>query len=234
MRALLPLLLLSCDAEDLGVRLPQGGTDAVDAAEIRQVLWTLTDPRLGGRAPGSSGARRSAEAIAERLEAAHLRPGFAEGYRKDLGMDRGEMVCGVAPGDGGGAQVVLALDPGVGSLSAVPIAGLTALASAFDGPELAAPHVFCVLPEAGGLDGYAQHPPHPLSRTAGVAILGSLTGTQLQRAPGPEIVGLRTEILHTGPLSKDLGQDMSTVDVAQVATQVRAVYLQLGAAGPEG
>jgi len=230
MRTALLLLLLSCDAEDVGVRLPQGGTDAVQAADLRRDLWTFTDPRIGGRAPGSSGARRVAQAVEKRFEQAHLTPAFGTAYHRDLGENKGSMVCGLKAGGGGGGGgvAVVALDPGIGALSAVPIAGLTGLAKAFDGPEApASTHIFCLLPESGGLDGYVSSPPHPLSSTSSMVILGSLTGQDFQSVPGPEIAGIRSEVWHTGPLSSVLGDDMGRVDFEALATQVRAVYLRL-------
>ena len=222
------MLLLACDPEDVGVRLPQGGVDAVVPLEIRNDLWSFTDPRLGGRAPGSSGAKRVARALAERFQVAHLEPGFGESYQHDLGPRRGTMVCGRRPGGGAGAIAVVALDPGVGVLSAVPIAALTGLAKASDGQEtLSRTYVFCLLPEAGGLDGYLAHPPHPLSTTVRMVILGSLSGESLRTAPGPDLSGLPSEIWHTGPLAATLGDDMGRLDFESIATQVRAVYLRL-------
>ncbi len=222
---LLPLLLLGCDAQTLGVSLPQGGEDAIHASFLRRSMWTLTDPRIGGRPPGSSGAQRVAMEVAKGFEKAHLAPGFGESYRHDLGAEQGEMVCGVRPGGGAGAIAVLALDPGIGALSAVPIVGLLGLVKAFDGPEERdQTYVFCVLPEAGGLDGYVADAPHPVSHTARLYILGSLTGTELQETPGATVAGIQSTVLHTGPLSRDLGDEMGKVDFEGLTSQVRAAY----------
>jgi hypothetical protein len=228
MRFILPLLLLACDPEDVGVHLPQGGAEAVLPEDLRRDLWTFTDPRIGGRAPGTSGARRVALAIEKGFSQAHLEPAFSDAYRHDLGEGRGEMVCGTRGGGGGGAVVVVALDPGIGVLSAVPISGLMGVVRAFDAPKpLARPHIFCLLPESGGLDGYLSHPPHPPSTTSKVIILGSLTGQELQASPGPELAGIRSEIWHTGPLDSSLGDDMGRLDYEALAARVRAVYLRL-------
>jgi len=228
MRLLLPLLLLACDAAELGVQLPQGGTDAIQVDDLQRDLWTLTDPRLGGRAPGSSGARRVAQAVGKRFRHAHLTPAFGDSYRYDLGVDRGEMVCGIRPGSSEGALAIVALDPGIGTLSAVPVAGLLGLAQAFDGTaNRSRPVIMCLLPESGGLNGYAQHPPHPLVDTSRFVILGSLTGGNLRTDAGPEIVGLRSQIMHTGPIAADLGDDMGKVDFGRLSAQVRTAYLTL-------
>jgi hypothetical protein len=233
MRFILPLLILACDPEDVGVRLPQGGADAVQATDLRRDLWTFTDPRIGGRAPGSSGARRVAAAVEKRFVQAHLSPAFGEIFRHDLGSNRGEMICGLRSGGGGGAVAVVALDPGIGVLSAVPIAGLMGVVKASDGPdERTHSTIFCLLPESGGLDGYVAHPPHPLDATSKVVILGSLTGEALQVAPGPGISGIQSEVWHTGPIAPALGDDMGRVDFEALATQVRGVHLRLSETKP--
>lgn len=228
MRCLALLLMLACDPADVGVVLPQGGPDAVTADDLRRDLWTYTDPRIGGRAPGSSGARRVAQAVAQQFQRAHLRPAFGDGYQKDLGAEHGELVCGVRPGGGAGAVAVVALDPGVGVMSAVPIAGLVALTRAFDGVDsLDRTFIFCLLPESGGLDGYVAHPPHPLSTTSQLVILGSLTGQVHQRSAGPSLAGISSEIWHTGPLAPELADDMGRLDYEAVVTQVRTVFSKL-------
>ncbi len=231
MRFFFLMFLFACDVEDVGVQLPQGGVDAVTASDLRHNLWSLTDPRLGGRVPGSSGAKRVGQHIRRQMQKSHLEPGFGEVFLRDLGPERGEIACGVRPGGGSGAQVVVALDPGVGTLSAVPIAGLLSLAQAFDGPDKEKQSfVFCVLPESGGLKSYVAEPPHPLDQTAAFTIIGSLTGDALQAAPGPEIAAIRSTVLHTGPIASKLGDDMGAMDFDALATQVRAVYLRLGEA----
>ncbi len=222
---LLTLSLLACDAATVGVRLPQGGPDAVQPDELHRLLWTLTDPRLGGRVPGSSGASRVAAEVAKRFQKLHLEPAFGESFRHDLGPARGELVCGIRPGGGQGAVTVAALDPGIGILSAVPIAGLIGLVKAFDGPEERdRAYAFCLLPEAGGLEGYLTWPPTPVDQTARFYILGSLTGPELQASPGPDLAGIHTKILHTGPLASSMGDDMGKVDFEALAVQVKTAY----------
>jgi len=228
MRLILPLLMFACDPEDVGVRLPQGGAEAVQSTDLRRDLWTFTDPRIGGRAPGSSGARRVAAAVEKRFVQAHLSPAFGEVFRYDLGPSRGEMVCGIRSGGGRGAVAVVALDPGIGVLSAVPIAGLLGVVKASEGPDQRAHStIFCLLPESGGLDGYVAHPPHPLDGTSKVVILGSLTGEALRVAPGPGISGIQSEVWHTGPIASGLGDEMGRLDFEALATQVRGVHLRL-------
>ena len=97
-----------CDADTLGIHVPRGGRAMLEPTVFKRDLWRVTDPRIGGRVPGSSGARRVAQYIAERLEFYGLKPVFGGEYRRDLGRNVGEMVCGVRRGSGEDAVVVAA------------------------------------------------------------------------------------------------------------------------------
>jgi hypothetical protein len=224
---LMPVLfsLLACEAEQFGVHLPTGGADAITAADLRWDLWRITDPRLGGRAPGSSGSRRVAKRIASRLIEAGFSPGWAGAFRRSAEPDTGELVCGVKRGRTDEAILVAALDPGIGTISAVPIAGLIALSAAFEGPSIPTHSmVFCVLPEAGGLAAYARNPVLELSDTRAYFVLGSLTGGTLLVEDGPLVFGLSPILLHTGPLAARLKDDMDRVRFGAVTARTRVAY----------
>jgi hypothetical protein len=228
--ALLPLTLAACLAEDIGVALPAGGEAAIQSADLQWDLWRITDPRLGGRVPGSSGARRVAKRIADRMAEASFGPGFATGYRWSQSPDTSDLVCGRKEGASAEAIVVTALDPGFGTLSAVPIAGLLALARAFDTPTLPVhTMVFCVMPEAGGIESYAKNPAAPLESTRAFFIIGSLTGQRIEVESGATVAGIAPVLLHSGPLASRLGDDMGRVRFGGLERRTRVAYSAVSA-----
>ena len=222
---LLVLLGVACDAEMLGVRIPSGGANTIDPMTIKRDLWKMTDPRIGGRAPGSSGSRRVSQYIATRFKRNGLEPAFDDQYRFDLGKLTGEMVCGVRKGAWDQAILVAALDPGIGTLSAVPVAGLINLSAAFDTRE-APMHsmVFCVLPEAGGFTGFPSRSPVPVGQLLDAFLMGTLTGTDLDSSAGPKIGPIRSHLLHSGPLSPEQSDDIGQLDYDTIRARVADIY----------
>jgi len=224
------LLWTGCQAEKLGVFVPRGGGDALQPWTIKRDLWRMTDPRIGGRAPGSSGSRRVAAYIADRFDANGLQPAFDGSYRRDLGRNVGEMICGVRQGSGEQAVVVVAMDPGIGILSAIPVAGLISLASTFDAPEAPMHSVyFCVLPAAGGLTGFATRGPVTYQRVLESFTIGTLTGDRLMQESGPTLGPVRTVLLHSGPLSKDMSEDIGQLDYDLVVGRLAEIYSRVSA-----
>jgi len=217
--------MLSCNAEDVGVRVPRGGPEMVDSATIKHDLWRITDPRIGGRVPGSSGARRVSQFIAERFESNGLAPAFDDGFRHDLGNAAGEMVCGMRKGAWDQAVLVVALDPGIGTLSAIPVAGLISLSAAFVAPEAPMHSIyFCVLPEAGGFSGFPTRSPVPSGQLLDAFLIGTLTGKTLATSPGPLIGPIRSQLLQSGPLAEDLPNDIGQLNYGKIRARVVDVY----------
>lgn len=222
------LFCLGCDAASLGVDLPQGGTDSIQPANIKRDLWKLTDPRLGGRVPGSSGARLVAKQIAKRFEYSGLAPAFDGRFRRELGTNVGEMICGVHMGSGDQAVLMLALDPGIGTLSAIPMAAMINVAHAFDTVEAPMHSMyFCVVPESGGLTGFTRTSPVALGQVVEIFIIGTLTGETMVAQTGPVLGPLRTTLLHTGPLDWNVSDDIGQLDYARISEQLDAVYLRV-------
>jgi hypothetical protein len=229
MRIWLPLLFcFGCEAASLGVNLPRGGTDSIRPENIKRDLWKLTDPRLGGRVPGSSGARLVAKQIAKRFEFSGLGPVFDGKFRQELGVDVGEMICGVHKGSGDQAVLMLALDPGIGTLSAIPMAAMINVAHAFETIEAPMHSMyFCVVPEAGGLTGFTNTTPVPLGQVVEIFIIGTLTGDTLVAQTGAVLGPLRTTLLHTGPLDWNVSDDIGQLNYAGISEQLDAVYLRV-------
>ena len=225
-----PLLLLvassmGCDAQRLGVHVPRGGPAMLHPGVFKRDLWRMTDPRIGGRVPGSSGARRVAQFIAERFESHDFKPVFEGKYRQDLGKNVGEMVCGVRRGSGEDAVVVAALDPGIGTLSAIPIAGMLSLAGSLDAQDAPMHSIYlCVLPEAGGLSRVTTRGPVDYQRVLETFILGTLTGPKLMEEPGPALGPVQSILLHTGPLAVDMPDDIGQLDYPKLIDSVGDVY----------
>jgi hypothetical protein len=218
----------ACDAEMLGVRVSKGGAATIDSKTIKRDLWKMTDPRIGGRAPGSSGARRVSQYIADRFESTGLEPAFDGKFRFDMGKLTGEMVCGVRKGAWDQAILLAALDPGIGTLSAVPVAGLLNLASAFHTRE--APMysmVFCVLPEAGGFTGFPSRSPIEVGQLLDAFLMGTLTGASLDSTPGPLIGPIQSQLLHSGPLSPVLSDDIGQLEYDTIRARVADIYLRV-------
>jgi hypothetical protein len=163
--------------------------------------------------------------IADRFKDNGLEPAFDGKYRFDLGKLTGEMVCGVRKGAWDQAILVAALDPGIGTLSAVPVAGLINLSSAFHAPE-APMHsmVFCVLPEAGGFTGFPSRSPVPVGQLLDAFLMGTLTGSTLDSRPGPLIGPIQSHLLHTGPLSSGLSDDIGQLDYDIIQARVADIY----------
>ncbi len=229
--ALALLALPGCAADQVGVVLPRGGVQAIESADLRWDLWRITDPRLGGRAPGSSGARRIAKRISSRLAEAGFGPGWLNGHQRQQTTGEVGPICGQKEGVTDEVIVVAALDPGIGTLSAVPIAGLLGLSRAFDAPSPSThTMVFCVLPEAGGIANYARDPVAPLSATRAFFVVGSLTGKKLLVEEGVQVAGFEPILLHTGPISARIGDDMGRVRFSAVEARTRVAYLALSAA----
>jgi len=219
---------LACDAEKLGVQVPRGGTETIDAVTLKRDLWKMTDPRIGGRVPGSSGARRVSQYIADRFKSNGLEPAFDGRYRFDLGKNTGEMVCGIRRGAWDQAILLAALDPGIGTLSAVPVSGLINLSAAFDTRE-APMHsmVFCVLPEAGGFTGFPSRSPVPVGQLLDAFLIGTLTGGELDTTPGPLIGPIQSKLLHSGPLSPELSDDIGQLQYETIRARVADIYLRV-------
>ena len=230
MRWLLACVLCGCQAETLGVSVPRGGVDAIETAKLKHDLWKMTDPRLGGRAPASSGARRVAKYISERFASNGLQPVFDDGYRFDMGDQAGEMVCGVRKGAWDQAVLVAALDPGIGTLSAIPVSGLINLAETFLAPEAPMHSMyFCVLPEAGGFTGFPTRSPIPAGQLLDAFLIGTLTGETLSSSSGPLIGPIQSTLLHSGPLSSDMRNDIGQLDYQVIRDRVADIYLRISA-----
>ena len=227
-RYLLVAALVGCQAEKLGVSVPRGGAEVLDSALIKHDLWKMTDPRMGGRAPGSSGARRVAQYIAERFERNGLQPVFGDGYRLDLGGSSGEMICGVRKGAWDQAILVAALDPGIGTLSAIPVAGLIGLTETFVAPDAPMHSMyFCVLPEAGGFTGFPTRSPIPSGQLLDAFLIGTLTGDVLSSSSGPLIGPVQSKLLHSGPLSQDIPNDIGQLNYKAIRERVSDVYARV-------
>jgi hypothetical protein len=219
------LVLIGCDAERLGVAVPRGGPEMIEPSQIKRDLWKMTDPRIGGRVPGSSGSRVVARYLAERMEAAGLAPGFGDTYRKDLGSRVGEMICGVHRGSGDQAVLVATLDPGIGTLSALPAAGLLSLAGTFEMPQAPMHSLyFCSIPEAGGLTGFPGRSPVPVSAMLDVFMVGTLTGPQLLDEAGPKVGHVQSRLLHSGPLSEHTSDQLGELDYRTIGDRVADIY----------
>ena len=219
------LLALACDAESLGVEVPRGGPDAMEPATIKRDLWRMTDPRIGGRVPGSSGARRVSQYVAERFQRIGLQPAFKNGYRHDLGSMTGEMVCGVRRGAWDQAILISALDPGIGTLSAIPVAGLISLSSGFVSPDAPMHSLyFCVLPEAGGFAGFPARSPIPSGQLLDAFLIGTLTGDALDESSGPVIGPIQSHLLHSGPLPSDVSQDLGQLNYQKIRARLADIH----------
>ena len=230
MRFLLVAGLMGCQADKVGVAVPRGGTAVLETAVIKHDLWKMTDPRIGGRAPGSSGAHRVAQYIAERFQRNGLEPVFDAGYRQDLGGSAGEMICGVRKGAWDQAILVAALDPGIGTLSAVPVAGLISLTETFVSPEAPMHSLyFCVLPEAGGFAGFPKRSPIPSGQLLDVFLIGTLTGDSLSSSSGPLIGPVQSKLLHSGPLPQDMPSDIGQLNYSIIRDRVSDIYLRVSA-----
>ena len=222
--------LVGCDAETLGIHVPRGGRAMLHPSVFKRDLWRMTDPRIGGRVPGSSGARRVASYIADRFESHDLKPVFDGTYRRDLGKNVGEMVCGARQGSGEDAIVVAALDPGIGTLSAIPIAGVLSLVATFDAPEAPMHSIyFCVVPEAGGLTRLATRGPVDYQRGLETFIIGTLSGSSLTEEAGPALGPVQSILLHTGPLAIDMSDDIGQLDYRKLTSAVGEVYSRVSA-----
>ena len=217
--------LVGCEADRLGVSVPQGGADAIKAEQIKRDLWKMTDPRIGGRIPGTSGARLVARYRAERMEAGGLEPGFGDSYRRDLGKQVGEMVCGVRRGSGDQAILIITLDPGIGTLSVVPSAGLLSLIGTVQRPQAPMHSLyFCSIPEAGALTGFTGRSPVPISSVLEVFLLGTLTGDRLLDEPGPKVGHVQSRLLHSGPLGEGVSDRIGELDYATIRERVADAY----------
>ena len=217
--------LFGCDADRLGVSVSQGGPGAIKAEQIKRDLWKMTDPRIGGRIPGTSGARLVARYRAERMEAGGLEPAFGDSYRRDLGKQVGEMVCGVRRGSGDQAVLIITLDPGIGTLSVVPSAGLLSLVEAVQRPQAPMHSLyFCSIPEAGALTGFTGRSPVPISSVLEVFLLGTLTGDQLQDEPGPKVGHVQSRLLHSGPLGEGVSDRIGELDYTTIRERIADVY----------
>ena len=224
------MLAQGCDAESLGVRVPRGGREVLQAAVLKRDLWKMTDPRIGGRVPGSSGARRVAQYIAARFEAASLKPVFDSSYRRDLGPNIGEMVCGVHLGSGDQSVVVAALDPGIGTVSAIPVAGVLSVAATFDAPTAPMHSLyFCVLPEAGGLTGFTTRGPVPYQTVLESFTIGTLTGSALVSDLGPTLGPVQSQLLHSGPLDGAMTDDLGQLDYETILARLGDIYSRIAA-----
>jgi len=213
---MMPLLLwltfMACDAERLDVHVPRGGPSAIDPASIKRDMWKMTDPRLAGRVPGSSGSHRVAAYLEHGMSSAGLSPAFGSEYRRDLGENVGEMVCGVRRGSGDQSVMIAALDPGIGTMSVVPMAGLLSLAATFEAPQAPMHSLFfCSIPEASGLTGLPNRSPVSMQSVLEVFIIGTLTGPTLVEDRGPPVGHVQSRMLHSGPLAAHM-----TVEVGQL------------------
>ncbi len=227
---LVGVVVAGCKAEKLGVFVPRGGGDALQPWTVKRDLWRMTDPRIGGRAPGSSGSRRVAQYIADRFESNGLKPVFDGSFRQDLGNNVGEMICGVRQGSGEQAVVVVAMDPGIGILSAIPVAGIISLTATFDAPEAPMHSIyFCVLPAAGGLTGFATKGPVAYQRVLESFTIGTLTGSRIMTESGPTLGPVRTVLLHSGPLPTKMSEDIGQLDYGLVIGRLADVYSRVSA-----
>ena len=216
---------LGCDAERLGVEIPRGGPEVLSGSDIKRDVWRMTDPRIGGRVPGSSGARHVAKHTASRMKEGGLDPAFDSGYRSDLGADVGEMVCGVRRGSGDQAILIASLDPGVGTLSVLPTAGLLSLAPAFQRPQAPMHSLyFCTLPESSGLSGLPLRSPVALASILEVFLIGTLTGPQLLESEGPTVGHVRSRLLHSGELSPDVSDRVGELDYDRIRARLADAY----------
>jgi len=224
-RLFLVAMMAGCDAERLSVAVPRGGVEAIQYAQIKRDLWKMTDPRIGGRVPGSSGSRIVARYLAERMEMAGMDPGFPDGYRKDLGRQVGEMVCGVHRGSGDQAVLIVTMDPGIGTLSAVPAAGLLSLAATFETPQAPMHSLyFCSIPEAGGLTGFPARSPVPVSAILEVFMVGTLTGSKIVDDPGPKVGHVQSHHLHSGPIDAAVSERVGELNYRIIRDRIADVY----------
>jgi len=225
MLLLLGLTFVACDAESLGVRVPRGGPSVVQAAVIKRDLWKMTDPRLAGRVPGSSGSRRVAAHMENGMEAAGLSPAFDGEYRSDLGENVGEMVCGVRRGSGDQAVLIAALDPGIGTMSVVPMAGLLSLAATFEAPQAPMHSLFfCSIPEASGLVGLPRRSPVSVQSILEVFIIGTLTGPKLVEEHGPSVGHVQSRMLHSGPLAAHMSVEVGQLDYETIRDRLVDIH----------
>ena len=219
------VVALACDAEQLGVTVPRGGPDVLRAGAIKRDVWKMTDPRIGGRVPGSAGARHVAAHIAARMQEHGLSPVFDGQYRRDLGEDVGEMVCGVQRGSGDQAVLIASLDPGIGTLSVVPTAGLISLAQTVQRPQAPMHSLyFCSIPEASGLSGLPARSPVPIASILEVFLIGTLTGPALASDPGPKVGHVQSRLLHSGALSAGVSDRIGEIDYERIRDRTADVY----------
>jgi hypothetical protein len=222
---MLGLSFTGCDAEGLDVHVPRGGPSAVQPAAIKRDLWKMTDPRLAGRVPGSSGSHWVATHLENGMEAAGLRPAFDGEYRRDLGENVGEMVCGVRRGSGDQAVLIAAMDPGIGTMSVVPMAGLLSLAATFEAPQAPMHSLFfCSIPEASGLAGLPGRSPVSMQSLLEVFIIGTLTGPKLFDRLGPTVGHVQSRVLHSGPLAADLSVEVGQLDYGTIRDRLVDVH----------
>lgn len=222
---LLGLGLTACDAESLGVHVPRGGPSVVLPAAIKRDLWKMTDPRLAGRVPGSSGSRRVAAHLENGMEAAGLSPAFDGEFRHDLGENVGEMVCGVRRGSGDQAVLIAVLDPGIGTMSVVPMAGLLSLAATFEAPQAPMHSLFfCSIPEASGLAGLPGRSPVSMQSILEVFVIGTLTGPKLIEESGPSVAHVQSRMLHSGPLAAHMSVEVGQLDYDRIRDRLVEIH----------
>ena len=224
---LLPLLLLGCPAEQLGVHIPEGGPDAMSHEDLTRDVHALV--KLGDRRPGAPGARAGLEIIQRRLGEMKTLPAFGSGYVQQQAT--GWAVCGQKDGRSDRAVLIVALDAGDGAGdSAAPTAALISLAKSYDlnqpPPETL---IFCAVSAQGGWETLWATPPVPQSTVKTLVVLGPLgekegfTLTETTReAPGGALKGVLAstgeQALHDGPEDR-----MERLDYVGLVTDLLAV-----------
>ena len=224
---LLPLLLLGCPAEQLGVHIPEGGPDAMSHEDLTRDVHALV--KLGDRRPGAPGARAGLEIIQRRLGEMKTLPAFGSGYVQQQAT--GWAVCGQKDGRSDRAVLIVAQDAGDGAGdSAAPTAALISLAKSYDlnqpPPETL---IFCAVSAQGGWETLWATPPVPQGNVKTLVVLGplgekegfTLTETQLE-APGGVLRGVLAstskQAPHDGPEDR-----MERLDYVGLVTDLLAV-----------
>ena len=187
-RLLLILTLAGCRAELLGVELPRGGRDTISQEDLQRDTWLLA--QIPAR---SQNAEQSAQAISQRFQQMHTRPGFTRSYVSPSGSAR--VVCAEKDGRGDGQVLVIAEDAGSSVADgAAPAAALISMLKGFDTPELPSRSVMaCALLGVGARAHFLSQPPLPLEDVE-IRLVGPL-GSGDARV-GPDTFGGQPAVRH--------------------------------------
>ncbi len=185
-----PLLLVGCKAESVGVEVPRGGPDAISMEDLQRDVFLVEDNRKG-RAPGTARSSRAWRGLEDRLRQMHLVPAYGPGF---WGETEPVVMCGRKDGAGEGVVLVAAQDyvehPGGSSAG---LATLVSLSKAWDVPlPPDRTLVFCAWSGEAGRDAFVARPPVKLEDITGGVLM----------TPGSS-ANVSVLSVHTEPMATD-------------------------------